>query len=678
MAPISSVDNVTYTLTDNIRENVPVNSSAIIIQRDNIIIDGAGYTLQGTQALNSKGIELTGRSNVTIKNMEITAFWDGIWLNSSSNNTVSGNNIIDNNVGIYGYSSSNNNSVCENNITNNGDGIILETYSSNNSVSKNNITANNATGIYLYSSSDNSVCGNNITNNLNSIWLISSSDNSVSGNNITNNDEFGIELYYSSVNSVCGNNITNDGDGIMLLYSSKNSVSGNSVTNNKEGIYGYSAGDSSISGNNITNNLDGIYLGSSYNNSISGNNATENSQDGIFFYSASNFNTISGNNATENSHYGICMIHSSDNTISGNNATANGYDGIYLDWSSNSNINGNNAANNLDGIMLSDASNSNTVSGNNATANFYGIALEFSSSNNKIAANNMVHNGYGLQLLNASYNTIYHNSFTGNSVQTSIDSASLGNAWNDTYPSGGNYWSDYAGVDLYSGPYQNQTGSDGIGDTIYVIDSNNTDHYPLMQPWAGPMPTPTYVHDVAVTNVTVVVPHGAGNAENGLWVFQGLPVYVNVTVLNKGDFAENVNLTLYYNMTANEIIGTQNITIPVGEGETASFVWDTTGVPYFQNYTITAVATIPLDINPADNTLACGPINVRIMGDINGDGKIDGRDIATVAKSFGSCGPNFLYQGSAPSPTWNLDADLNGDNKIDGKDIVLLAKNFGK
>jgi hypothetical protein len=48
------------------------------------------------------------------------------------------------------------------------------------------------------------------------------------------------------------------------------------------------------------------------------------------------------------------------------------------------------------------------------------------------------------------------------------------------YPSGGNYWSDYNGTDMYHGPYQNQTGSDGIGDTPYVIDANNTDNYPLM------------------------------------------------------------------------------------------------------------------------------------------------------------------------------------------------------
>ena len=59
------------------------------------------------------------------------------------------------------------------------------------------------------------------------------------------------------------------------------------------------------------------------------------------------------------------------------------------------------------------------------------------------------------------------------------------NFWDDGYPSGGNYWSDYTGVDLFSGSYQNETGSDGIGDAPYIIDENNVDRYPLMGPFNG-------------------------------------------------------------------------------------------------------------------------------------------------------------------------------------------------
>jgi hypothetical protein len=87
-----------------------------------------------------------------------------------------------------------------------------------------------------------------------------------------------------------------------------------------------------------------------------------------------------------------------------------------------------------------------------------------------------------------SNNTIYHNSFVNNGKQVSTSGSPLPspaplNVWNDGYPSGGNYWSDYTGVDVKSGPNQDQPGSDGIGDTPYTIDSNNMDHYPLMSPW---------------------------------------------------------------------------------------------------------------------------------------------------------------------------------------------------
>jgi hypothetical protein len=204
--------------------------------------------------------------------------------------------------------------------------------------------------------------------------------------------------------------------------------------------------------------------------------------------------------------------------------------------------------------------------------------------------------------------------------------------------------------------------------------------YPPSSPCQNGMVTimsVTPVHDVAVTSVVAVVPHCSSKVGNDLWVFQGLPVYVNVTVLNKGDFDENVTVTLYYNITAREIIGTQNVILRSGQNQTIDFLWDTTSVPYCLNYTITAVATIPLDNNPADNTLACGPINVRIMGDIGGDGQVDGKDLTLVASSFASYGPDCLYTGSPPSLKWNLDADINGDNKIDGKDLTLIARHFG-
>ncbi len=175
-------------------------------------------------------------------------------------------------------------------------------------------------------------------------------------------------------------------------------------------------------------------------------------------------------------------------------------------------------------------------------------------------------------------------------------------------------------------------------------------------------------HDVAVTNI----------ASDRTWVFQGHTANINVTVKNNGDFSETVTLTLYYNITDNKIIGTQNVALLVGETKTVLFVWNTLGAPYCHNYTLTAVAAITADNNPADNTLSDGKIKVRILGDINGDGTVDGSDLIIIARAFGSYGPSYLYPGSAAHPRWNSDADINADNTVDGSDLIAATRNFGK
>jgi len=100
------------------------------------------------------------------------------------------------------------------------------------------------------------------------------------------------------------------------------------------------------------------------------------------------------------------------------------------------------------------------------------------SSNNIIFENNIEENGEGIRLQDSSNNIIYHNNFTNNRQQIFIQSSI--NIWDNGYPSGGNYWSDYKGIDLKNGPKQDQPGSDGIGDIPYIIDENNIDRYPLI------------------------------------------------------------------------------------------------------------------------------------------------------------------------------------------------------
>ena len=103
----------------------------------------------------------------------------------------------------------------------------------------------------------------------------------------------------------------------------------------------------------------------------------------------------------------------------------------------------------------------------------------------KIKNNNIHNNSQGLQITaNSNNNLIYHNNFINNN-QNAFDNGKR-NQWDNGYPSGGNYWSDYTGTDNFSGPGQNESGSDGIGDTPYYITGNtlrSQDLYPLMTPY---------------------------------------------------------------------------------------------------------------------------------------------------------------------------------------------------
>jgi hypothetical protein len=86
------------------------------------------------------------------------------------------------------------------------------------------------------------------------------------------------------------------------------------------------------------------------------------------------------------------------------------------------------------------------------------------------------------------------------------------------------------------------------------------------------------------------------------------------------------------------------------------------------NYTVSVAANyIGLwEFFPAGNTTR---FKVRLLGDVNGDAKVDIKDMVLLIKAFGS------YPGQ---PNWNPNADLNNDGKVDIKDMVLLIKHFGE
>lgn len=128
--------------------------------------------------------------------------------------------------------------------------------------------------------------------------------------------------------------------------------------------------------------------------------------------------------------------------------------------------------NNYYGLQLIQ-SNNNRIFNNLIVNNSYaGMYIHDGSSNNVFFENTIRDNLIGLWVTGAPSNTFYHNNIINNVNQLWIYSPEI---WDNGVE--GNFWSDYAGVDLHSGTYQNETGSDGIGDSQYPIAG---DRYPLM------------------------------------------------------------------------------------------------------------------------------------------------------------------------------------------------------
>jgi len=414
-APILSIDNITYTLYGDLYD-------PIVVERDNITLDGAGHTLLGTG--NGTGINLAYRSNVTVKSMEIKMFNEGLRLEHSSNNTICESILTGNNwyaiFCIWSY----NNTIRENNITTNWDGIWLKGSSRFNVVTRNNVTANKYNGVGVSVSSDNEVSSNNLADNGYGIWIKAySSNNVVSGNNITGSKFRGLRLYLSF------NNILRN----------------NSIVDSKHDFH--------VWGEDL----------SQFVNDVDVSNTVEGRP--IYYWINEHDRTV-----PVDSGY-VALINCTNIKAQDLILTENGQ-----------------------GILLANTTNS-TIANNDITENEYGVLL-YMSSNNAIYHNNLIDNPT--------------QAFDVNSTDPSV------NDWDNGYPSGGNYWSDYKGTDMHCGNYQNETGSDGISDTPHTTSGNDQDNYPLMAPisifdvgdWNGTACHIDVISNSTVSNFQLDIVHG--------------------------------------------------------------------------------------------------------------------------------------------------------------------------
>jgi parallel beta-helix repeat protein len=325
-----------------------------------------------------------------------------------------------------------------------------------------------------------------------------------------------------------------NGYGIGAHQTYNNTISQNLILDNGAGLYLQSCSNVAVHTNNLTRNLGAIVVGDTVNSAFYDNKAFDNNQTiclrtsrnisvtnnilssnvfGIHIWNSSNIN-ITENELHSHAGWSIGLISSVDSNVANNNiSTVTVLDGIRLMFSSRNNLTENNISYcEHSGILLwydcwdnEITDNDIRSSGSQGWGHGHGIEVLLShdnifadnsiryarnqgivlieTSDNNITENLFSSNRKGIEIKSSAGNRVYHNSIINNSELQGRDDTGE-NFWDDGYPSGGNYWSDYAGADSCYGFYQNETGNDGMGDTPYSFEGN-TDHYPLIFPWGG-------------------------------------------------------------------------------------------------------------------------------------------------------------------------------------------------
>jgi len=415
--PCNCGDTITasITMTTNLSNCV---GNGLNVVADDIIVNCDNYNLTGDAAGLDYGINLTGRTNVTIIDCNISDFYRAVLfsnanysflqnstLNSSGNQNiwmeaVSNYNTFDNNIFLEGAST-----------------IFYIENSSYNNITNNQMT--NADPSFIATSVG--AHNNYIYNNNMAVGIISLSglgNNTIYQNNISFGTSYGVvTASTSNYNNITANTIFSAGSlGAVYLQSSNNTVSSNQLTNNTYDVYvtGNLVGNNIIY-NSVTNSTNGIYFANGNNNLVIHNNTLTNASITIL----GDYINITNNTFLTNGGTGISISAGDNNSISGNNISGCGTNGIFLSGDSAYNIITNNyvsgcGAGELNAAIYITDDNNTLINQNTLLNSVNGIY--FHNSTNQNITNNYFQNLTSYAILAYSGTTnkvrIINNTFT--------------------------------------------------------------------------------------------------------------------------------------------------------------------------------------------------------------------------------------------------------------------------
>jgi parallel beta-helix repeat protein len=293
----------------------------------------------------------------------------------------------------------------------------------------------------------------------------------INGSNSTD----GINFWSSSYNTLTNNTCSNNRAGIMLRwFSSYNTLTNNTCSSNGEGIGTESSTNNTLT-NNTCNNNRGYGIedwNSCPNNTLTNNTCSNNLWSGIYLRS-SNW-TLDNNTCSNNGEYGT-QSNSANLLVTNNICDNNRWGGIYGESFSNSSLMNNTCSNNSGSGIYLRGINSSLM--NNTCSNNSGSGIEINGYSDTLTNNTCSNNSYGIYF-DYSGSLVCHNYIINNTTQA-YDAST--NNWDNGYPSGGNYWSDW------QPPQHPDTNGDGLAqDPRPIAGGTNKDTYPLVPPNFAP------------------------------------------------------------------------------------------------------------------------------------------------------------------------------------------------